>query len=342
MNLRENWPKIKEILDVLNSDFWNKLEDSDGGYAAFLAGQVFGFIAISVMTGTLSGLNKLGKFLRFIGFVGIAGKKAKMKLIATMSDGYEFLTNPEIHEKLLRVFHKKLPELGLVNLREGLEAMIMFTIALPPNEQSMVVEALLEFVASGDLKKLQENEHLKKWISMWLQREQEKEEISVGTNLWDKRYDEEENLPDQSPDIQWEEDFWTSFGLMDLRDKTEGEVQDRFLDEYMKILETDKKTIRNFTYENREKVRKLILDETPFGWRVNFRHLMPGIVSKLQAYVGLGDLFNEDELPIGFTVTYPNGYHGKKALIANTRKGRKYLNKEDKYLAIFDDCDIII
>lgn len=342
---QETWPKIKEILDVINGDFWKNMVESEGGYAAFVGGKIFGFIAISVMTGSLSGLNKLGFFLKYIGLMGIGAKRMEMKYIATLSDGYDLLTNPQIHEDLLRLFHQKLPELSLVNLREGLEAMIRYVISLPPVEQSEAVAVLLEFIASGDLKKLQKNKYFKKWISMWLQRDEGNEQISVGTKLWDDRYDKEtisEGADTHKADKIAEEMYWTRYGLMDLREADPVDPMIEFKEKFMDILDTDKGTIREFTYENRELVRKLILDETPFGWRVNFRNLMEGIVTKLQAHVGLGDLFSEEELKLGFTVTYPLGYHGKKALIATSRNGRKYLNKDKKYLAIFDDCDIII
>ncbi len=343
----ELWPMLQEVAGVVSEDMWKKIYESDGAYASFLAGKVTAFIMISVLTGSLSGLNKMGKFVKFAGMAGIAGKRLEMKYIASLSDGYDFLTNPEIHEKLLRMLHKKLPELGIVNLRGGLEAMIRYIIVLPPGDQSEAVSVLLDFVAQNDLSILQKSEHFKKWISMWIQREEDNEQIGVGTKLWDDRYENEveevaPSVDDQKMDEIMQEYFWGLYGIPEFKEEKAQNNLDEFKGEFLKVLQGEKEEIRKFSYENRELVRKLILEETPFGWRVSFRNLMTGIVTKLQTHVGLGDIFGDDELEVPFSVTYPRGYHGKDALVATERKGRKYLNKDGKYLAIFDDCDIII
>jgi hypothetical protein len=342
-NWIEMWPKIKNIGAMWTESYWTSLRESDGAYASFLAGKVCAFFAISALTGGMAGIAKLNKLAKYTGAAAISMKRQEVKYIATLSDGYDFLTNEKAHEDLLRLFHKKLPEVSVVNLREGLESMIRYVISLPPAEQSAAVEKMLEFVNSEDLKKLQENPHFNLWIEMWLQREESNEQISIGAEIWKKGQKNTRKVSDQKIIDEIAQDFfWNRYGVAEFQVDTVVSEMEGFKKDFFEVLEKDKTSIQEFTYENRDLVRKLILIETPFGWRVNFRNLMEGIVTKLQTHVGIGDLFSLEELPASFSVVYPDGYNGDDVLIAKTRKGRKYLNKDGKYLAIFDDCDIII
>lgn len=342
-NWIELWPKIKHIGEMWTDEFWNNMIESDGAYASFLAGKICGFFAISAMTGSLTGVTKLNRFAKYTGVAITAAEKQKMKYISTLSDGYDFLTNAKAHEEMLKLFHKKLPEISVVNLREGLESMVRYTISLSPAEQSEAVSKLLEFVASEDLKKLQENPHFNVWIQMWLQREEQNEQTSIGAELWKNESSIGlTNTSNEFLDEVAQDYFWNRYGLQEIEMNEIKSETDNFKIEFLDTLNKDRNTIQKFTYENRDLVRKLILVETPFGWKVSFRNLMEGIVTKLQKHVGLGDLFSIEELPPSFSVKYPDKYNGDEVLNASSRKGRKYLNKDGKYLAIFDDCDIII
>lgn len=344
-NLKKLYEIMPEIGGIMMDNFIGKIRKSDGKYLAYISGRLFGVLGMSMASGSLLPLKKFNKFVGLVSKASLSGGRSTMKYIGMTGDAYEILNNEELHEQILRILHKKLPEIDLMNLRDGLEKMIRFMMSLPPEKQAREIATLMKFLDTEKLKDLQKSEQMNIWVGMWLQRQESQEQIGIGLRLWSDKFEKivskkKTHKIKQNTDEEIDNFFLNTIGLPYV--ESEVDRMQRFKDELYEVLNGNKVEIREFVYENRELMRKLILIETPFGWKVSFKSLMEGVVTKLQSHVGLGDLFSKEELQCGFSVIYPNDYNGDKVLIAESRKGRQYLNKDGKYLAIFDDCDIII
>lgn len=344
-NLKKLYEIMPEIGGIMMDNFIGKIRKSDGKYLAYISGRLFGVLGMSMATGSLLPLKKFNKFVGLVSKASLSGGRATMKYVGMTGDAYEILNNEDLHEQTLRILHKKLPEIDLMNLRDGLKKMIRFMISLPPEKQAREIATLMKFLDTEKLKDLQKSEQMNIWIGMWLQRQESQEQIGIGLKLWSDKFQnivskKKTHKIKQDTDEEIDNFFLNTIGLPYV--ESEVDRMERFKEDLFEVLNSNKQEIREFVYENRELMRKLILIETPFGWKVSFKSLMEGIVTKLQSHVGLGDLFSEEELRVGFSVIYPQEYNGDKILLAKSRKGRQYLNKDGKYLAIFDDCDIII
>lgn len=350
-----DWETVKmmpEIIDVISEGMLQKISDSDGEYAPFLAGKISASVITALLFKNFSSLKKIHGVLKHADKAA-SGTKMASKMIMQMGDNYSLLTEGKNYRILIENLYLKFPQMDIFEVREAVERMIRMVLTLPSAKQAEAVNSLLRFLNTRKLSDLKSNKDLEKWLSGWLQKVEKNEVVSRGLELWDDRFEQEaeqveftetklEEMEDEIDKRNIFREFFAENGNLILDELELDKEVEEFNAMLNEVESKGKIALRKFVFENRSLFRRLVLDVTPFGWRVDFEEIAPGIVSKIQAYIGLGDLFAENELMLGFQVTYPGGYNGDKVLIATKRNGRKYENKDGKYLAIFSGCDIII
>lgn len=387
-----DWEDIKALPVILKAadSFFDKMKNSDGEYAPFVAGKIAATLCTMLVFKQFSGLQKLHRFLKHADKAASA-TKLNSKLLLQMGDNYSLLTDQKYYNLLLKELYYRFPENDMIMTRAAVEKMIRKVLTLPPERQAKAMNALMRFVASGKAEDIKTSEDLEKWFKAWVQKTKIDSNLKKEIDEWDETFEEFrvknkseiEEIDDLTKKITLDlnefknevdevlvvpiikkdssEEVLVEVSREEIENPNleiirnyfeyrEDDPLPRYGKESMTIFENDlrrmlgekTKEFHKYIFDNRETFRDLILEVTPFGWEVSFEHFKEDIRDELESKIGLGELFADHELKTHFEVVYPKFYKGKHSLEAIERKGRKYLNKDGEYVAIFTGCDIII